>query len=190
MIELLEQAKMVAIGAHGATGQKRKFSGAHYVSHCESVASFLEEFGCDAYTQALGWMHDVIEDTAITDDYLLNLFSEEFVNDLRALTDEKQFKADVMDVPLDVRTRDRATRKAAFNNRLREASEAVHNVKVADILDNVSDLHSADHNETKVSAWVHLYLSEKAVQLIHLHKAKPELRAVVEGEIRKGMAEL
>ena len=190
MIDLLKRAKMVAFGAHGAAGQQRKFSGGPYVLHCERVASILAQSDCNTYTQALGWMHDVMEDTEITDVYLRLYFHEEFVSDLRALTDEKQFKKDLMDVLLDVRSRDRATRKADFNNRLREASKAVHNVKVADILDNVSDIVEEAVSNADTERWVRLYLNEKAVQLIHLHNAKPELRAAAEAMIREEMAKL
>ena len=65
--ELICAAYQLAEAAHA--GQRRK-SGEPYFSHCVSVARILAEIQMDAVTIAAGLLHDVVEDSDISVEYL------------------------------------------------------------------------------------------------------------------------
>lgn len=56
----LEKAEMVARWAHGDT---KSMDGLPYWTHCQRVALNLKARGYNETIQAIGWLHDVIEDT-------------------------------------------------------------------------------------------------------------------------------
>ena len=71
MNETVEKCKKIATEAH--KGQFRKFGddkGKPYIVHPERVASKVASRFDDPYLAAIGWLHDVIEDTDITIDNL------------------------------------------------------------------------------------------------------------------------
>lgn len=73
-ISLIEKAYKVASKAH--EGQLRK-SGEPYIIHPLSVAIILAELEADRETIAAGLLHDVVEDTALTEEDLTNEFGAE-----------------------------------------------------------------------------------------------------------------
>ncbi len=73
-IELIGKAFDVAEKMH--TGQMRK-SGEPYLIHPISVTKILAELGMDDNTLVAGLMHDVVEDTAYTEEDLARDFGEE-----------------------------------------------------------------------------------------------------------------
>ncbi|WP_126427900.1 RelA/SpoT family protein [Brevibacillus marinus] len=79
-VQLLERAYRLAEKAH--EGQVRK-SGVPYIMHPIAVANILAGLRMDAVTIAAGFLHDVVEDTDITLDYL----REEFGPEVAALVD-------------------------------------------------------------------------------------------------------
>ena len=58
--ELLEEAKMFAIRAHGT----QDYDGFPYHKHLKDVVKVLKDFGYGNKYQICGWLHDAIEDTA------------------------------------------------------------------------------------------------------------------------------
>lgn len=73
-ITLVEKAYKVAYDAH--KGQVRK-SGEAYIIHPLCVAIILAELELDKETIAAGLLHDVLEDTIMTDQEIIEEFSEE-----------------------------------------------------------------------------------------------------------------
>lgn len=73
-ITLVEKAYRIAYNAHD--GQVRK-SGEAYIIHPLCVAIILAELEMDKETIAAGLLHDVLEDTIMTDQEMIDTFGEE-----------------------------------------------------------------------------------------------------------------
>lgn len=84
---LLILAEKVARKAHGDT--LNKHNGERYILHPERVVATLRRGGADAFRLAIGWLHDVVEDTAITLDDLAMHFPARVVDAVDALTHRK-----------------------------------------------------------------------------------------------------
>jgi (p)ppGpp synthase/HD superfamily hydrolase len=96
MADLIGYAYYFASAAHGAVGQKRKYTGEDYIVHPVDVADILRfnndgEFGgrfedviCAAY------LHDTIEDTAVRWSTLLRYFNPNIANLVLELTNESK----------------------------------------------------------------------------------------------------
>ena len=72
--ELVDRAYKFAEKTH--RGQKRQ-TGESYFSHVEATAECLAGWGLDETTIAAGLLHDVIEDTPVTDDDVRKIFGQE-----------------------------------------------------------------------------------------------------------------
>lgn len=81
--ELISKAYNFAKNAH--EGQKR-MSGEPYFIHVVATAKILAKSGMDAKTIAAGLMHDVLEDTEITDEEMEKEFGEEIVFLVKGVT--------------------------------------------------------------------------------------------------------
>ena len=75
-IELVRRAYAFAVQAHA--GQQR-LSGEEYIIHPLEVAKILSELQLDVVTIAAGLLHDVVEDTPVTQEELEHHFSNEIV---------------------------------------------------------------------------------------------------------------
>ena len=64
------EARRFAVAAHGA----QKYGSEPYVFHLDAVAALLEPFGAEA--QIAGYLHDVVEDTAVGLDRVRAEFGE------------------------------------------------------------------------------------------------------------------
>lgn len=73
-LDTINKAYALALKAH--KGQKR-ISGDDYIAHPVSVAYILVELGMDTSTVCAGLLHDVVEDTDVTKEYLEKEFGEE-----------------------------------------------------------------------------------------------------------------
>lgn len=83
MSQLLNTAILVAHAAHH--GQTDKM-GVPYIRHPKTVASFLE----DDTDKIIAMLHDVLEDTFLTEDDLRPVFGDEIVDILKLLTRGKE----------------------------------------------------------------------------------------------------
>ncbi len=90
--EVLIKAYYFARDAH--TGQKRA-SGEDYFTHPCAVAEILMSLGMDYTTVSAAFLHDVIEDTPVSDDDILKEFGEEILTLVNGVTklDKIQFKS-------------------------------------------------------------------------------------------------
>lgn len=75
-MEAVEKARFFAAIAHEAVGDRRRFTGDRVEVHVGAVAGMLKKYGYDDDTVAAGWLHDVVEDTKIEDEFLRKHFSE------------------------------------------------------------------------------------------------------------------
>ena len=71
---MLNKAIQEAAVAHG--DQKRKGTNIPYITHPFMVAMILSEAGYTEDEVVAGELHDTLEDTQITEDYIENLFGK------------------------------------------------------------------------------------------------------------------
>ena len=160
----LERARMYATAAHAAVGQKRKYSGKPYIVHPQAVMGILSKNGFHHDTELLAaaYLHDVVEDTAVTIDDIFREFGCDVGNLVAEVTDVSK--------PEDG---NRATRKALDREHLTKASARGQTLKYADMLHNGKDIMANDPDFAIV------YMNEMRVLLGMLTKGDEKLRDYV-----------
>lgn len=144
--EIVALASNVAMSAHA--GQKRKYTGAPYWTHCLAVATQVELWGGTPEMVAAAYLHDTIEDTDVTEARLYKIFGPVVTGLVVELTDEfTKEKYPLMN---------RAQRKEAEADRIGRLSLEARVIKLADMQDNTSTIELHDPGFAKV------YLAEKA----------------------------
>ncbi|MBZ5748848.1 HD domain-containing protein [Metabacillus rhizolycopersici] len=121
---MIDLAKSFAENAH--QGQLRKISGASYFTHLENVAFILGNAGFSNEVIAAGYLHDIIEDTNVTETQLLGLFGHEIVQLVIANSEDKSLEWEV--------------RKGKTIVKTKTASIQIKALIAADKLDNSHDL--------------------------------------------------
>lgn len=111
-------------------GQKRKYTGNPYTDHLAEVAGTVASVDTSPNTLSAAWLHDVIEDTEVTQSDLASLFPPSVVNGVMLLSDLEEGS--------------RKERKAAQRWRLSAAPGWVQTVKCADIISNTSSIVEHD----------------------------------------------
>lgn len=160
MSDLVDKAKAFATAAHGAQNQKRKYTNENYIDHPAAVVALLREHGItDEATLCAAWMHDVIEDCPVALCEIGASFGRDIENIVCALTDP----------PTVAGGPNRAARKAATIRRLSIPDSRVHNIKVADLIDNTKSI--AEHGPD----FAKVYMREKADLLPVLTRARGSL---------------
>lgn len=157
-MNLLEKAEQFATDAHNSTNQVRKYSGKPFISHPQNVVRILSNYTKDSEILAAAWLHDVMEDTNISESTLRELFGERITNLVKELTSPSK-----IEIP------DREERKKAENIKVKNISIEAKLVKLADILDNTWDVREND------PVFAHKYLNEKLIQLDLLRNVNTEL---------------
>ena len=66
MNDHISRAQSFAIMAHGRLDHRRKYSFEPYPVHLKAVAELVTSVSDDAEIIAAAWLHDTVEDTAIT----------------------------------------------------------------------------------------------------------------------------
>lgn len=83
----VEKAEAVAMWAFKGIND---LAGVPYITHCERVAHTLRDLGFDNEIQAIGWLHDVVEDTGV---HLIELekmgFSPRIIAGVDAMTQRR-----------------------------------------------------------------------------------------------------
>jgi (p)ppGpp synthase/HD superfamily hydrolase len=134
IMNIVEAAKELAQSAH--EGQERK-GGAPYITHPERVAQLVADAGFDKVTIAAAWLHDVLEDTDVTEQEVGKL-SPELLEIVKAETEDS--------------TLSWIERKKSRTDSLRTASDKAKAVACADRIDNLSDF-LADYKEIGSELW-------------------------------------
>lgn len=174
MSYIVEKAKLFATAAHAATGQNRKYTGEPYINHPAEVVDIIER-NAIYYTDkqlAAAWLHDVVEDTAVTIELIAQLFGGHIAVLVENLTDISR--------PEDG---NRAARKALDLAHIAECKPQAATIKVADLISNTRSIAERDPEFAKV------YLPEKLEVLkVLANKADPELLKIAHEQINRLMA--
>lgn len=127
---VIQTAKELAISAHEAIGQVRKYTNEPYWKHCERVAYLVSLVTHDKNMQAAAWLHDVIEDVyPQLPEYSLERIEIEMNTQVRDLVWELTDKSKPEDG-------NREARKRIDRETFQYASKKAKTVKLADIIDN------------------------------------------------------
>lgn len=165
--DLVNKARTFAAKAH--KGVVRRWTGEPYIEHPERVAGRIAALGLPSEVIAAAWLHDVVEDTPIS----VAKLTAEFGPVVAALV------AQVTN-PKIVKTPDnRALRKAAVVVHLAAASYHGACIKLADMIDNSSNVAEHDPKFAKT------YLAEMAKKLAVLDHGHPELVAELKRNLSK-----
>lgn len=147
----------------------RKFTGLPYVDHLAAVAGMvaaIESRYRDAAI-AVAWLHDTVEDHQYSESAIRAQFGEAIAAGVMLLTD--------------VETGSRAERLLKTCSRLALAPSWVQSVKLADVINNVGSLATANTD------FAQRYLPEKMAVVLALKDADPGLR-ILAGEVISNVA--
>lgn len=140
--------------------QVRKYTGNPYFDHLAEVAgisaSVLNHYEGIDKMMAVAWLHDVIEDTPVTEFHLM----------------DSSFPSMVVEGVLwlsDLEEGNRETRKRLSRERIANALPWIQTIKVADLISNTSSIVKHDPDFAKV------YLKEKRLLLDVLTRADDRL---------------
>ena len=147
MSGVVAEARAFALAAHG----DQKYGDHPYAFHLDAVVAILGRYGEDA--QVIGYLHDVVEDTAVTLDHVRGRFGDRVANCVALVTDEPG-----------PNRRARKTRTNAKLARVDREYELALVVKAADRLANVRasagassgsklDMYRAEHPAFRQAAY-------------------------------------
>lgn len=172
----VEKARVFALAAHGAIGQKRKYTGEDYIVHPMGVAMILMDVVGDILTEnmiAATLLHDVLEDTQITIPILYSEFGMEITSLVIGLTKVSKESDGT-----------RKVRKAKDRDFLAQQSAEVQTIKVADLIHNTKSIVEHDKEFAKV------YLAEKADLLKVLTKADKRLLDIAHKQLNEALLQI
>lgn len=118
--------KAMTFARHVHRAQQRKYTGNPYADHLAEVAGIVAAVGGDTDMIAVAWLHDCVEDCAVTPVTLEHEFGSIINEGVMLLSDLEQGN--------------RAARKAASRERLAAAPGWVQNIKCADLINNKSSI--------------------------------------------------
>ena len=130
---MTSQALTYATAAHAAVSQRRKYTDQPYIVHPIRVAGIVANFGGTDEMIAAAYLHDVVEDTGVSIEDILDMFGSVVAVIVDGLTD--------VSVPEDG---NRAVRKAMDRQHSADATYEAQFVKCADIIDNAHDIGDND----------------------------------------------
>jgi (p)ppGpp synthase/HD superfamily hydrolase len=156
---LVVHAQACAADAH--KDQKRKYDGQPYIVHPQRVAARVAKHGGTPEMVAAALLHDTIEDTWVTYEYLLEEFGPEVADLVQELSDEYTHEA--------YPELNRAERKRLEARRLATISVKGQSIKYCDLIDNTWDITMQDPGFAKK------YLQEKEVILDEMNAGDEEL---------------
>lgn len=86
-MNVIDKAKLIAEVAHYT--QRRKYTNEPYIEHCRRVVKGLEGKGLSDNAIAAAWLHDVVEDTPISLDFIAEQCGHVVAGYVYDLTDTK-----------------------------------------------------------------------------------------------------
>ncbi|WIJ24142.1 HD domain-containing protein [Devosia sp. RR2S18] len=122
---LERRALAFAAAAHGSINQRRKYTGEPYIVHPIAVAEIVRTVPHEGPMIAAALLHDVVEDTPVTIEEILNEFGREVGELVDWLTD--------VSGPADG---NRRKRKHLDLLHTAKATPAAKTIKLADLIDN------------------------------------------------------
>ncbi|WP_431688981.1 HD domain-containing protein [Hahella sp. NBU794] len=145
---LVEKAKVFASAAHAAIGQRRRYTDEPYIVHPAEVAGIVASVGGDEEMIAAAYLHDIVEDTQVTQELILEFFGPSVAKLVEEVTDVSQ--------PQDG---NRQARKEIDRQHLANASPRAKTIKLADLISNSTNIIQHDRWFAKV------YMQEKKLLL-------------------------
>lgn len=166
-MDIIEKARIFATAAHAAVGQLRKYTDEPYIVHPTEVAGIIDRLeGASAEMVAAAWLHDVVEDTHVTNEDVTKEFGDTVGEYVGWLTDISRPEYG-----------NRALRKQMDREYIAAAPAEAQTIKLADLISNCSSI--MEHDE----AFAKIYFEEKRLLLEVLTKGDKELleraRAIV-----------
>jgi (p)ppGpp synthase/HD superfamily hydrolase len=152
------KARLFAVAAHSAVKQVRKYTGEAYWHHPEEVVGILQQYPATDAMLAAAWLHDVVEDTGVTQDVIVAEFGTVIAGYVDWLTDKSTAEDG-----------NRAVRKKKDADRLAQAPWEVQTIKYADLISNTKSIVEHDENFAKT------YLKEKAYLLSVMYRGYDRL---------------
>ena len=165
---VVEKARVFATAAHAAVAQLRKYTNEPYIVHPAEVASIVESVTSNPEMLAAAWLHDVVEDTGVTNETIRAEFGDRIAELVGWLTDVSRPEQG-----------NRATRKAIDRAHSAAAPAGAQTIKYADLISNTRSI--MEHDE----AFAKTYLAEKRLLLEVMNKGDARLLA----EARKYIGE-
>ena len=135
-MDIIQTAKAIATAAHA--NQVRKTDGSPYIKHPEAVATLLVEYGFSNEVVAAGWVHDVLEDTNVTEAELRDQLGDTAVDIFTTVSEDKMLPWEM--------------RKEQYSDAVAAAPEGAKAVSIADKIHNAESL-IAYHGMVGKSAW-------------------------------------
>ena len=165
---VVEKARVFATAAHVACGQLRKYTFEPYIVHPAEVVSIVKSVPHTEAMLAAAWLHDVVEDTGVTNETIRAEFGEEVADLVGWLTDVSRPEQG-----------NRAVRKAIDRAHTAMAPAEAQTVKLADLISNTRSIMAHDEKFAKT------YLEEKRLLLEVMTRGDSTLMAVARKHIGK-----
>lgn len=144
----LQEVYLFAKAAHG--DQERKFTREPYINHCIRVMNICKNYTDDFTILASALLHDVLEDTPVTEQELRGFLVDKFGQAKGERTTD--LVVDLTDVYTKAAypAQNRTTRKGNEVLRMSEIAPDAQTVKYADIIDNSVDITQNDKDFARV----------------------------------------
>lgn len=157
---IVEKARVFATAAHAAVAQMRKYTYEPYIVHPADVVSIVSTVPHTDAMLAAAWLHDVVEDTGVTNETIRAEFGEEVADLVGWLTDVSRPEQG-----------NRSTRKAIDRAHTAMAPAEAQTVKLADLISNTKSIMAHDEKFAKT------YLEEKKLLLAVMIRGDATLMA-------------
>lgn len=155
---IVEKARTFATAAHSAVAQLRKYTGEPYIVHPAEVVRIVSTVEHTEEMLAAAWLHDVVEDTGVTNEVIRAEFGDKVAELVGWLTDVSRPEQG-----------NRATRKAIDRAHSAMAPAEAQTIKLADLISNTRSIATHDKGFAKT------YLEEKRLLLEVMTKGDPAL---------------
>ncbi|MBC3538472.1 HD domain-containing protein [Rufibacter sediminis] len=156
-----------AVAAHGE--QRRKYHNEPYVKHLERVAQTVMAYGGTTGMVMAALLHDVLEDTPVTEQEMLAFLEEACDGSIVKPTEVLEMVEELTDqfTKQQAPGYNRKRRKQMEVERQAHISARAQTIKLADIIDNTRDILEHDFSFARV------YIPEIVALLEVLKKAEP-----------------
>ncbi len=155
-------------------GQTRKYTEEPYIEHPKRVVALLKSVKHTPEMIAAAYLHDVVEDTEVSNEDIKNRFGAQVASLVEELTDEYE-KAKYPNL-------NRRARKEREVKRQANMSPAAKTIKLADVIDNTRDIVKNDPGFAR-KYLREMYALTKALQGGHFHLLMKACYEVEKGRI-------
>jgi (p)ppGpp synthase/HD superfamily hydrolase len=182
MEKILEAIREYADRSHGE--QMRKYTPERYIVHPVRVMNTCREYTDDITMLAAALLHDVLEDTPVTTEEMLDFLKTQMSPQQAQRTLDLVIELTDVYVKSAFPKLNRRQRKGKELERLTVSSPDSQTIKYADIMDNCSEIVQYDRDFARV------FLSECRATLLKLDKGNPDLYKRALDRVEQGLKEL